>query len=191
MSASSGPDRLLPAESFISCDPSVGVRLRTDADRSPDNYPPVSVPTLLTLAADKWGDRTALNVKRDGQYVTWTYREYLSDVRAVAKAFVDLGLEPRHGVAIIGFNSPEWFLADLAAVFAGGMAAGIYPTNNPEACRYVVGVIVLSFNRWSNIVITYGSPGRCSTCYTWSFTCAHHAVSAVATRWLSGMSMPQ
>ncbi len=41
----------------------------------------------------------------------------------------------RHGVGIIGFNSPEWFMADLAAVHAGGMAAGIYPTNSPEACK--------------------------------------------------------
>ena len=48
------------------------------------------------------------------------------------------GLEPRHGVGIIGFNSPEWFIADLAAVFAGGMAAGIYPTNGAEACRHIM-----------------------------------------------------
>ncbi len=44
----------------------------------------------------------------------------------------------RHGVGIIGFNSPEWFISDLAAVHAGGMAAGIYPTNSPEACKYIM-----------------------------------------------------
>lgn len=47
----------------------------------------------------------------------------------VAKAFIKLGLEPRKSVGIIGFNSPEWFIADLAAVFANGVATGIYPTN--------------------------------------------------------------
>ena len=41
-------------------------------------------------------------------------------------------------MGIIGFNSPEWFIADLAAVFAGGMAAGIYPTNGAEACRHIM-----------------------------------------------------
>ncbi len=41
-------------------------------------------------------------------------------------------------MAIIGFNSPEWFISDLAAIFAGGMAAGIYTTNNPEACRHIM-----------------------------------------------------
>ena len=55
------------------------------------------------------------------------------------KAFIKLGLKPGHGVGIIGFNSPEWFLADLGGVFAGGLATGIYPTNSAEACQYVLG----------------------------------------------------
>jgi len=33
--------------------------------------------------------------------------------------FLQLGLERYHGVGIIGFNSPEWFISDLAAIFAG------------------------------------------------------------------------
>ena len=30
-----------------------------------------------------------------------------------------LGLEPYHGMGIIGFNSPEWFIAYFAAIHAG------------------------------------------------------------------------
>ena len=30
-----------------------------------------------------------------------------------------LGLEEFHGVAIIGFNSPEWIIANLGAILAG------------------------------------------------------------------------
>ena len=62
----------------------------------------------------------------------------VQEVELVSKAFIKLGLESRHGVAIIGFNSPEWFIADLAAVFANGIAAGIYATNSPEACKYIL-----------------------------------------------------
>jgi len=51
------------------------------------------------------------------------------DTRTVAKAFIKLGLEPHHSVGILGFNSPEWFLSDLGAVFAGGIATGIYQVN--------------------------------------------------------------
>ncbi|KFQ30797.1 Long-chain-fatty-acid--CoA ligase ACSBG2, partial [Merops nubicus] len=48
-----------------------------------------------------------------------------------------LGLERFHGVCILGFNSAEWFIADIGAILAGGFAVGIYTTNSPEACRYV------------------------------------------------------
>jgi len=50
---------------------------------------------------------------------------------------VQLGLEMYNGVGIIGFNSVEWFVSDLGAIFAGGLATGIYTTNSPDACCYV------------------------------------------------------
>jgi long-chain-fatty-acid--CoA ligase ACSBG len=43
----------------------------------------------------------------------------LNDVRTAAKGFIALGLEPFHSVCILGFNAPEWFISDLAAIFAG------------------------------------------------------------------------
>jgi long-subunit acyl-CoA synthetase (AMP-forming) len=33
--------------------------------------------------------------------------------------YLQLGLEPFHGVGIIGFNSPEWLISDIGAVCAG------------------------------------------------------------------------
>ncbi|NWR88239.1 ACBG2 ligase, partial [Furnarius figulus] len=50
---------------------------------------------------------------------------------------LQLGLERFHGVGILGFNSAEWFIADIGAILAGGFAVGIYTTNSPQACRYV------------------------------------------------------
>lgn len=31
----------------------------------------------------------------------------------------------------------EWFIADVGAIAAGGIAAGIYTTNGPDACHYI------------------------------------------------------
>ena len=56
------------------------------------------------------------------QQLTWT--AYLAVVRRAAKALMHLGLERFGCVSIIGFNSPEWLIADLAAIAAGGAAAG-------------------------------------------------------------------
>lgn len=76
-------------------------------------------------------------MKRGGAWQRWTYSQYHDEVIACAKGLIALGLEPYHSVGIIGFNSPEWFFADLGAIYAGGFAAGIYTTNGPEACQYV------------------------------------------------------
>ncbi|HEY9229928.1 MAG TPA: AMP-binding protein, partial [Gemmatimonadaceae bacterium] len=50
---------------------------------------------------------------------------------------ISLGVQPGQHVTIIGFNSPEWFIADIAAIAAGAIPAGIYTTNTPEQCQYI------------------------------------------------------
>ncbi len=68
-------------------------------------------------------------VKRDGVWMEWTYKEYYDEARTVAKAFISLGLERNCSVGILGFNSPEWFISQMGAIFAGGISTGIYTTN--------------------------------------------------------------
>ena len=57
--------------------------------------------------------------KREGVWVKWTYQEYYAEVQKAAKSMIALGLERYHGVGIIGFNSPEWFMTALGSIFAG------------------------------------------------------------------------
>lgn len=51
---------------------------------------------------------------------------------------MSIEFQPFDTVSIIGFNSPEWVIADLGAIAAGGIAAGIYTTNQPDSCHYIV-----------------------------------------------------
>ncbi|MCC6624068.1 MAG: AMP-binding protein [Deltaproteobacteria bacterium] len=88
-------------------------------------------------AARMWPSLPALKQKRGGQWRDTTWGEYHARVKQVAKAFIKLGLEPGQGVAIIGYNSPEWFFADVAAIYAGGVPAGIYTTSSAEQCQYI------------------------------------------------------
>ena len=82
--------------------------------------------------AEEVPDSPAMKTRDDNnQEVVWTYREYLDGVRTVAKAFIDLGLQELQSVCILGHNSPEWVMSGLAAIFAGGLGTGIYPTNGP------------------------------------------------------------
>lgn len=57
-----------------------------------------------------------MKVKRNDEWITWTYRQYYDDVTKAAKSMIKLGLEPLHGVGIMGFNSPEWFISFMGCI---------------------------------------------------------------------------
>ncbi|XP_030033361.2 long-chain-fatty-acid--CoA ligase ACSBG2 isoform X2 [Manduca sexta] len=131
-----GPDQVIPANDYISCSPGGYVKLRVEP-RGLAAEPPISVPGLLNRTVTRYPDATALATKKaDGKWHKITYKQYQERVRIVAKGFLKLGLERFHSVGILGFNSEQWFVADLAAIHAGGYAAGIYTTNSADACYH-------------------------------------------------------
>ncbi|KAG7230572.1 hypothetical protein INR49_025289 [Caranx melampygus] len=98
---------------------------------------PLTVNQMFTSAVERFGNHVALGWKEGEQQKTMNYRDYYQACRTAAKSFLKLGLQRYHGVGILGFNSAEWFIADIGAILAGGFAVGIYTTNSPEACQYV------------------------------------------------------
>ncbi|CAG9820082.1 unnamed protein product [Phaedon cochleariae] len=131
------PDQIVPADEYYATRADGYVRLRIPENgKALETTKPISVPGLLKSTAEEFPDHVALSYKVDEKWETITYSEYIQHVRTCAKAFLYLGLERRHAVCILGFNSPEWFISDLAAIFAGGIAVGVYTTNSPEACFY-------------------------------------------------------
>eukprot|EP00069_Balaena_mysticetus_P021111 bmy_13472T0 len=98
---------------------------------------PYTVHRMFYEALDKYGDLSALGFKRQGMWEHISYNQYYLLARKAAKGFLKLGLERAHSVAILGFNSPEWFFSAVGTVFAGGIVTGIYTTSSPEACQYI------------------------------------------------------
>ena len=70
-----GPDQIFDASSFVTSDIDGKVRLRLD--ESTKDYSPMSLPSMLIDAANKSPNQVALGVKRDGDWVKWTYSDYL------------------------------------------------------------------------------------------------------------------
>jgi long-subunit acyl-CoA synthetase (AMP-forming) len=97
----------------------------------------MTVAELLDNAASLHGNRVAMRVKRSGAWQATTWREYREEARRAARAFLALGLAPGQAVAILGFNAPEWVIADVGGVLAGGRPAGIYTTSSAEQAEYI------------------------------------------------------
>jgi len=82
--------------------------------------------------------RVALRHKDYGIWHDVTWGQYGEKVRQVAMGLMSLGLKKGECVAIISENRPEWVYADFGIMSAGGVTAGIYTTNAPEQCGYIV-----------------------------------------------------
>ncbi len=98
---------------------------------------PTRVHEVLAETVARFGDRPALRVKRGGMWRSTTWAAYARDARRVARALIGLGVEPGKGVAILGYNCPEWLIADVGAIFAGAVPAGVYTTSTLKQVRYV------------------------------------------------------
>ncbi|XP_060742771.1 long-chain-fatty-acid--CoA ligase ACSBG1 isoform X1 [Tachysurus vachellii] len=125
---------LAPAQCLWTTEASGSVQLRID-DLCPQE--PITVHQMFMTSVQKYGNLFALATKRKDKWEKITFSEYYQCCRIAAKSFLKLGLERFHTVAILGFNSAEWFFSAVGAVFAGGIMTGIYATNSPEACHYV------------------------------------------------------
>lgn len=129
--------RVASADSLMTWDRDGAVKLRL-ADSGPGAEPPQTIMQAFKRTVDRAPNRMALAAKIDGSWKGFTFKNYYEQVQCAARAFIKLGLEPRYGVGIMGFNSHEWFIANIGAITAGGIATGIYTTNSPEACHYVL-----------------------------------------------------
>ncbi|CAN5235038.1 long-chain fatty acid--CoA ligase [soil metagenome] len=98
---------------------------------------PVTVPQVLDATAARHPNRIALRQNRDGRMLEIDWRTYREKCRAMARALVAVGVAPGEGVAILGYNAPEWIFADVGAILVGAIPAGIYTTSSPEQTAYI------------------------------------------------------
>jgi long-chain acyl-CoA synthetase len=96
-----------------------------------------TLPQIIRANAEKWGDRTAMCMKRFGVWERFTWREYYGRVKDFSLGLISLGLQPGDVVGIIGDNEPEWFWGEFGVQSAGGIATAIYVDSIPSEVKYI------------------------------------------------------
>lgn len=97
-----------------------------------------TIPFKVLRNGDFHGDDPAYYEKAGADWKATTWRTYADEVSSAAKAMIALGVEPGQIVTILGFNQPSWVITDVAAMAVGGAPAGIYATNSPKECHYIL-----------------------------------------------------
>ncbi|KAJ9455569.1 Very long-chain-fatty-acid--CoA ligase bubblegum [Diplonema papillatum] len=122
-------------------------RLARVGNASAEGCPPMTVTELFEQAAERKSGQCVLRVERTERghppegaekaaWKTWTWGEYFKETTIVAKALLALGLHGRDAVCVYGFNSPEWLMACIGAICAGGVVVGIYPTDTEDQVQF-------------------------------------------------------
>ena len=117
-------------QSFVSAAPA-GVVMQAATE-------PQTLPQQLVQTAQRRGLATALRSKTFGLWHELSWSAYEANVRTVAAGLLSWGLAPSQSVAVLGENRPEWVIADLGIMMAGGVTAAIYATNAVDGVQYVL-----------------------------------------------------
>ncbi|CAA7613581.1 long-chain fatty acid--CoA ligase [Magnetospirillum sp. UT-4] len=88
-----------------------------------------SVPAMFLEQADRLGERPFLWARRDGVWRPWSWAATRDAALALAAGLKNLGLQSGDRVMLVAENRPEWAIADLAAMIAGGVTVPAYTTN--------------------------------------------------------------
>src|SRR4051794_2141030 len=94
---------------------------------------------LASAAGERFGDKVAVRVKRDGDWAEVTYGEVGTIVDEIAAGLIELGLEPGDRAAVLANTRPEWTFSSFGISSAGGVVVPIYPTNSPKECQWAAG----------------------------------------------------
>jgi len=117
-----------------------------DANHFSGKTPPTRMdyrtcPNLVRLFFDqaaRFGDAPFLWSKAGGAWKALSWADTARNVRRLASALAGLGIVRGDRVLLLGENRPEWVVADLAIMAAGGITVPAYTTSTVDDYRYLL-----------------------------------------------------
>jgi len=139
---------------FTTCDKTAlsSIRYAETGIASKKENPARTIIQVFLEAVKRHGDKLAIRVERPvppmgadktwppalplPQWKSWTFQQYYDDCFAAACSLLQIGVDQHDSVCVYGFNAPEWFMAQNAAIMAGAKVAGIYPSDTAEQLHF-------------------------------------------------------
>ncbi len=94
---------------------------------------------MLCETVDKFGQDPAYRwFDEKGGATSITWQTFYNQVKAVSKSLLALGVERGEKVNILSYTSYRWVLTDAANMCMGIATVGIYQSNLPADCEYII-----------------------------------------------------
>ncbi len=100
--------------------------------------PDENLTTSLWEAARAYPNRPALSYRVGDRFVDVPTRDFVADVRTLARGLVGRGIEPGSRVCLFSRTRMEWTLLDYAIWAAGCVTVPIYETSSAEQVEWIV-----------------------------------------------------
>jgi len=132
-----------------------------------------SLPASFFAQSRVLADKNFLWARHGGAYRPLTWRQVDTAVRDLARGLRGLGLQRGERVLLLSENRPEWLIADLAIMAAGGITVPAYTTNTKSD--------------HAHILSDSGARGAIVSTRTLAKTLLPAAIDAGDCRWLVGI----
>lgn len=93
---------------------------------------------MFLAQAARLGERAVFHAKKEGEYQPVSWKQARVEIEETALGLLDLGIQPGDRVAIFSENRPEWAIADLGILSAGGVTVPIYATLTGKETEYIL-----------------------------------------------------
>jgi len=97
-----------------------------------------SLPAMFLEQAAAQAEKNFLWSKHEGVYRPITWDAAAQAVKDLSRGLRALGLEPGERVMLLSENRPEWLIADIAIMAAGGITVPAYATNTVADNNHVL-----------------------------------------------------
>ena len=96
-----------------------------------------TLPKMFWHGVSTRSDATMMRQKELGVWRSYSWSEVAEIVANAAAGLMELGLRPGEVVSVLSNTNREWVWTDLAALTAGAVVSGIYPTDAASQVEYL------------------------------------------------------